>query len=333
VIYPPEGKELDRALAMGRPTDHAVAVEPGPAVPTWDELNALTRVFAGLGEGHQPVIDRLCRLIAETMRTPFARIVVEDHETHVGDPDTAPAIVEPIKSGDRTLGQILIGPRDRAPYSASEVAKLTHYGQLAAHLLDASARQMEWHRLAMIDEVTQLPNRRYLIQALESLVRRASAERFPLTVVLFDLDGFKHFNDTYGHAAGDQILRETSQLIRRHCRQQDIVARYAGDEFVIVFWDPEGPRTVGSKHPTDCLGVLQRFKTALAAKQFGKLGPESKGRLTISGGLATYPWDAQSSLELIEQADQAMLQAKRAGKNRIYLVGGESEPSDNSPMS
>ena len=93
----------------------------------------------------------------------------------------------------------------------------------------------------MIDEATGLPNRRYLMQALESILAGAEAEKFRVTILLFDLDGFKHFNDTYGHTTGDQILRETSQLFRRHCRQHDIVARYAGDEFVVVFWDADSP--------------------------------------------------------------------------------------------
>jgi diguanylate cyclase (GGDEF)-like protein len=243
----------------------------------------------------------------------------------VGDENIEPALIETIVSGGRTLGKILIGSRQRAPFSPAEVEKLRHYSRLIAHLLDAAEQQQHWQSLAMIDEVTGLPNRRYLLQALESILARADVERFRVTILLFDLDGFKHFNDNYGHATGDQILRETGQLFRRHCRQHDIVARYAGDEFVVVFWDAEGPRIAGSKHPTDALAVLRRCKESLESHEFPRLGPGAKGRITISGGLASFPWDARDTRSLIDKADQAMLEAKRAGKNRVYLVGAEGE--------
>ena len=146
--------------------------------------------------------------------------------------------------------------------------------------------------------------------------------------VMIDLDGFKHFNDTYGHSAGDQIIRETGRLFRQHCRQHDIVSRYSGDEFAVVFWDAEEPRVSGSQHPTSPLTVLRRFKKSLETHAFPKLGAEARGCITVSGGLATYPWDAKDAQGLIDKADQAMLQAKRDGKNRIYLLGAEGQPME-----
>ena len=107
-------------------------------------------------------------------------------------------------AGGKTLGQILVGARQKSPFSLTEVEKLRHYGQIIAHLIQATEQQESWQSLAMIDEVTELPNRRYLLQALDELLQKASVQRFRVTVLLFDLDGFKHFNDTYGHAAGDE---------------------------------------------------------------------------------------------------------------------------------
>jgi diguanylate cyclase (GGDEF)-like protein len=176
--------------------------------------------------------------------------------------------------------------------------------------------------------VTQIPNRRYLMHALEQLLLKASQQRFRVTVLALDLDGFKHFNDTYGHPAGDQILYEAGQLFRKHCRQHDIVARYGGDEFIIVFWDADEPRIAGSKHPTDVLQILRRIKKGLHDHTFPKLGPEATGCITMSGGLATFPWDAHDAQGLIDKADKALLHAKDAGKNRIYLVGREEEADD-----
>jgi diguanylate cyclase (GGDEF)-like protein len=259
------------------------------------------------------------------MRTPSVRIIAEQDSAEVGERGFEPTLAETITSAGRTLGQILVGPRQRSPFSAAEAEKLRHYTRLIGHLLDAAERQHQWQSLALIDPVTQLPNRRYLQQRLELLLHRAAGDRSRVTVLIFDLDGFKHFNDCYGHSAGDDILRETGQLFRRCCRQDDIVARYAGDEFVVVFWDAEQPRIPGSKHPTDALAVLRRFKRSLQSHEFPKLGSEAKGRITISGGLASFPWDAKDAQGLIDRADEALLQAKQAGKNRIVLVGTEGQ--------
>ena len=128
--------------------------------------------------------------------------------------------------------------------------------------------------------------------------------------------------------AGDEIIRVTGELFQRHCREQDIVTRYGGDEYAVVFWDPEGPRLAGSSHPGCAISVLERFTEALKTQRFPRLGPSGVGRLTISGGLATYPWDASTREDLVKRADEALLAAKRAGKNRIFLIG-EQEPTPN----
>lgn len=326
LIYPPSGDELDEVLAV--PGSRAVEEAPSPAnvQPTWDEVNALAGVLANLTDGPEAMLGRVCQLIADALRTAHVRIVTDVGAATVGDANAEPVLVEAILSRGRTLGKILVGPRARSPFSRSEVEKLGHYARLLAHLLDAAEQQQRWQTLAFMDEATGLPNRRYLMQKLEDILHQATAEQFRVTLLLFDLDGFKHFNDTYGHSAGDGVLRDTAQLFRKHCRQHDLVARYAGDEFVVVFWDAEEPRVAGSKHPTDVLAVLRRVKTALASHEFPMLGPEAVGKITVSGGLASFPWDARTPQGLIDRADQALLQAKRAGRNRILLVGQEDQP-------
>jgi diguanylate cyclase (GGDEF)-like protein len=331
IIYPPEGDELDKALALPTSEDLAPGSQSSEPAPTWEELTALAGILAGLGGGRQGVLDRLCRLLADSLRATHVRVLTDRDAARIGEGDVAPVLEEPIQSGGRTIGKILIGPRHHLPFSAAEAEKLRHFARLAAHLLDAVDQQEQWQSLALIDQLTQLPNRRYLMEQLEALLRRAARERFRVTVLIFDLDGFKHFNDVYGHAAGDEILRDTGQLFRRHCRQHDIVARYAGDEFVVVFWDADEPRMMGSKHPSEAVAVLRRFKKALEAHEFPRLGPEAVGCITISGGLASFPWDGANAEELIHKADQALLQAKHDGKNRIYLVGSQGRPVDAAP--
>jgi GGDEF domain-containing protein len=211
-------------------------------------------------------------------------------------------------------------------------------------------------RLATEDDLTGLKNRRYIGEFAHQIVERAKKEDGQVTLLMFDIDDFKRYNDQYGHATGDDILRQAGVLVRRCCRGHDVVGRIGGDEFAVVFWDdPSAAKqrtdylapgfTGGSKdgnptsdrrsasadHPTEVLAIAKRFIEELEKAELSSLdglGPEGKGVLTISGGLATFPRDAQSCQELFLQADKALLEAKRSGKNRIYLVGkpaGEDE--------
>jgi len=321
LIYPPGGDELDRALGIA--TDLENTDQTIRDYPTWDELGGLADVLAGLADDRSVLLEKLCRWVADAMRCADVRIIIPGRTFHVGQPDAEPALAETITIGNRRQGKILIGPRLKAPYEVSEIEKLRHYSQLIGHILTTADQQQRWQSIAFMDEVTGLPNRRYLFETMGKLLQRAARERFRLTVIVLDLDGFKHFNDTYGHAAGDQILLESGHLFRKHCRKHDIVARYGGDEFVIVFWDADQPRVAGSQHPRDVLKIMQRIQKDLQSHAFPKLGPEATGVITVSAGLATYPWDAGDVRSLIDRADEALLQAKRAGKNRIYLVGSQ----------
>lgn len=115
--------------------------------------------------------------------------------------------------------------------------------------------------------------------------------------------------------------RVTGQLFQQHCREQDVVARYGGDESAVLFWGPEGRRVAGSRHPDRVSPVLVRLNAALRSQQFPLLEPTDVGRLTLSGGLATYPWDASTREQLFKKVDGTLPAAKLAGKNRILLIG------------
>ncbi len=193
---------------------------------------------------------------------------------------------------------------------------------------DKNRRIRELAALVMQDDLTRLKNRRYLRQFLPAILKKAEISQCQVTLLLFDIDDFKHYNDAYGHSTGDAVLRQTAKLMRRCCRDQDVVARLGGDEFAVVFWDvPDGQgsdsdrRRSSQGHPRGAVFMAERFRSEMPDTPFGQLGPKGKGSLTISGGLATFPTDASNAQGLFEKADQAMLEAKRSGKNCIYLVG------------
>ena len=174
-------------------------------------------------------------------------------------------------------------------------------------------------RSALTDSLTGAYNRRFFDRFLPAAMVQAKRERHDLTVLLLDVDNFKTFNDRYGHAAGDQILTETVRLLRSLVRNEDRVCRIGGDEFAVVFFEPSGPRAPGSKHPGTAQAAAARFRAAIEAHRFPRLGTDAVGRLTISGGLATFPWDGLTPESLMAVADGALLEAKKLGKNAIVI--------------
>ncbi|MHC4572896.1 MAG: diguanylate cyclase [Planctomycetota bacterium] len=197
-------------------------------------------------------------------------------------------------------------------------------------------RQLE--KLATEDDLTGLKNRRYIWEFSRQILDHAKNQARRVTLLLFDVDNLKSYNDSYGHLAGDEILKQAAVLMRRCCRQHDVVGRMGGDEFAVVFWDgpqpePAGPQTerrsAMAEHPKEAIFIAKRFQSELKKAKLPLLGPRGKGVLTISGGLASFPRDGSTAEELFQQADQALLEAKRSGKNKIYLVGKpESDIAD-----
>ena len=139
---------------------------------------------------------------------------------------------------------------------------------------------------------------------------------------MFDIEDFKTYNDRYGHMAGDEILHETARLMQSLVRDHDVVARIGGDEFGVIFWDPAGPRRANSAHPHDPVAVAKRFQKAICSARFPKLGHEAQGTLTISGGLAGFPWDGYTPDQLLDRADKMAMRSKQQGKNAITFGPG-----------
>ena len=190
------------------------------------------------------------------------------------------------------------------------------------HWLSLEARIEHLEELAMRDELTGLWNRRYFNTFLKDSIAKAENLRSQVTLLLFDIDDFKLYNDTYGHPAGDEILAGIGRLMQSVVRDHDVVARIGGDEFGVIFWDAEEPRRPNSKHPQDVLQAAKRFQQAVCSHRFPKLLNQAMGTLTISGGLASFPWDGRTPQELLERADAMALKSKQQGKNVITFGPG-----------
>jgi two-component system, cell cycle response regulator len=254
-------------------------------------------------------------------------------------PEGSVALSHIIRSGADTIATLhLFVPRDEEESAARHfLAQLAHVIGKIATLED---RHVKLQRLAITDDLTGLYNARYFRHFLTKMIDRAHAMRFPVTLLLFDIDGFKTYNDTYGHGVGDEILRQTASLIKKCVRDHDLVARLGGDEFAVVFWEKEGPRQPrepkpapnapgASRIPQTPRQMFQRFQRLLASPEFSILGATGKGQLTISGAMAVYPYDAQDINGLIEAADrELMFNAKASGKNCLRLVGDEPPKRD-----
>ena len=174
----------------------------------------------------------------------------------------------------------------------------------------------------MTDPLTGAWNRRYFDRFLRVAMENARSNRRHVTVLLFDIDDFKRYNDEFGHDAGDEILVETVKLMRSVIRPSDRVCRIGGDEFAVIFHDPEGPRTEGSSNAVSVVELANRFRRQVHEHKFPKLGMHARGTLTISGGMASFPWDGATPAELLTRADMLARDSKRAGKNVITFGAG-----------
>ncbi len=238
-----------------------------------------------------------------------------------------------------SLGDDVSPPR---PAPGQHIARVAHRERTFAFILgpasaargldDGAAWLGSWLALreqhatlkhaAFTDPLTGAWNRRYFDRFLGSALAGARVKRRDVSILLFDIDNFKNYNDRWGHPAGDDILRETVRLLNSVIRPSDRVCRIGGDEFAVIFDEPQGPRDPRSRHPSSILDVARRFQKQIESASFPKLGSGAPGRLTISGGMATYPWDAADAQALVAHADRLVLESKRLGKNAICIGPG-----------
>jgi diguanylate cyclase (GGDEF)-like protein len=171
------------------------------------------------------------------------------------------------------------------------------------------------NREARQDPLTGLPNRRSLLERLENAIPSAKRHKHSLALLYLDLDGFKQVNDTFGHAAGDTLLRETAERLKRGTRAEDIVARLGGDEFLIALPFVETCADVA---------VVSDKIVNLVSQPYVVQGTDA--RVSASIGVAMYPHDGETLDELVTAADAALYSAKSSGKGVYHFPSENADP-------
>lgn len=161
---------------------------------------------------------------------------------------------------------------------------------------------------AETDPLTGLYNRRYFFQMAQNAVQKSILDQSPISIFLFDIDHFKHYNDTNGHDAGDRLLKELSSVILKVTRKSSVVARYGGEEFIIML------PGIGKE---DAFIYAERLRETICSHQFHNCYMQPLGCVSISGGIASFPGDAGSIKDAISIADNALYQAKSEGRNKV----------------
>lgn len=162
--------------------------------------------------------------------------------------------------------------------------------------------------LSHIDDLTGIYNHRFLIHQLTLEVERQKRYPAPLSLLMIDIDYFKHYNDTNGHLAGDQVLKATALLIQHAVRQTDIVARYGGEEFAAILINAGKEKA---------MEIGERVRRSVAETRYPYEHLQPNGNFTVSVGVATFSSSIPTLTELLREADSALYRAKREGRNRI----------------
>jgi len=174
-------------------------------------------------------------------------------------------------------------------------------------LAESNARLAQ---LAVTDGLTGLYNHRHFHERIALEVERSQRSGLPLSLLMLDIDHFKQFNDTFGHPAGDEVLRQLARVLTDTRRANDVVARYGGEEFAVILVDTA--KFTGAK-------VAERVRERVFGHDFSDAAAKA-GKITVSVGVATFPDDGSDAEALVRAADTALYAAKRAGRNRVVLA-------------
>lgn len=258
-----------------------------------------------LGEG-------LIGWVAETGEAAIVRDATQDPRFSpeidgLIHPNIKTVVCVPLKSKDRTLGVIELINCFEESFPGEDLSMLTSLADYAAIAIENAMYVKRIQELTITDDCTSLYNSRYFNYMIDAELSRSKRYNYHFALIFFDLDRFKMVNDTHGHLCGSRLLREIGDLMKAHLRDIDTAYRYGGDEFIVLL-----PQT----NKQAAMVVAKRL-CDLLNQTVVKLEEDVIVTVTASFGVASFPTDATSKVELVRLADQAMYRVKNRTRNGV----------------
>jgi diguanylate cyclase (GGDEF)-like protein len=290
--------ELDRPAPKDRDRAYLIVLA-GSSVGEMYKVVAESTV---IGRGQNADI----QVIDEGISRRHAEIVHEDQQILIRDLDSTNGTY---CNGER-IAEHVLSDGDKIQVGSTTILKFTFHDSLD----ETFQRQM--YESALRDGLTKIFNRKYLLDRLESEFAYAVRHRSHLSLVMFDIDHFKKINDGHGHLAGDYALSTLARVVSETIRQEDVFARFGGEEFVVICRgiDLAGAAIFG-----------ERIRRQVEATKFDYQGTELK--VTVSVGVAAVEASMREPSELVGAADDALYSAKRQGRNRVIRAGTATAPA------
>jgi two-component system cell cycle response regulator len=289
-----------------------------------DNPRQLQRIMAELSVEHRPVAEIEPENALLTAKGPVDVVLIsaaarnfdglrlaaalrsDERTRHVPvlailDADDRKRLVKALEIGVNDVLTRPIDPQEMAARVRTQVKRKRYTDYLRANL-DHSLE------LAVTDQLTGLHNRRYMAGQLDALLRRAAQGGNPVSILVIDIDHFKKVNDSFGHDVGDEVLREFAVRLASNVRAIDLPVRHGGEEFVVVMPDTE---------LEDARRIAERIRLHVAGSPFRVMDGKELLSVTISVGVATSAGAGETSQALFKRADEAVYEAKSAGRNRV----------------
>ena len=226
------------------------------------------------------------------------------------DPSCEAIVITAYASVESAVEVMKLGAYDyiSKPFNIDQIRIVVDKAVEKRRLLKAAQERDFYRRLSQIDGLTEVYNYRAFYELLNAEMSRSQRHLRPLSLLMIDVDDLKVYNDTFGHPAGDAILKGVAMLLTKSVRNCDVVARYGGDEFAIILVETSR---------ADALNIAGRLSRLVEETSFEHDDILPHGTLTISIGVASYPTDAGEKTELVAKADQALYDGKTLGGNSV----------------